>query len=112
MDVEGAEWDTLAQASDSTLDRIDQLAIELHGVDDPDRLAAVIRRLKKFFYVASLHFNNFACQDDVAPFPAWAYEALFVNKRIAIVGGSAPAAALRSQLAPNNPQRADCQIEK
>jgi hypothetical protein len=109
MDVEGAEWDTLAQASDSTLDRIDQLAIELHGVEDPDRLAAVIKRLKQFFYIASLHFNNFACQDDVAPFPAWAYEALFVNKRIAVVGGPAPAGAPRSELAPNNPQWSDCQ---
>jgi len=109
MDVEGAEWDTLAKASDATLDRIDQLAIELHGVQDPDQLAAVIRRLKQFFYVASLHFNNFACQDDVAPFPAWAYEALFVNKRIGMPGGSAPAGAPRTELAPNTPQWSDCQ---
>ena len=109
MDVEGAEWDTLAKASDATLDRIDQLAIELHGVQDPDQLAAVIRRLKQFFYVASLHFNNFACQDDVAPFPAWAYEALFVNKRIGMPGGSALPGAPRTELAPNNPQWSDCQ---
>lgn len=108
MDVEMAEWDTLGQASDATLDRIDQIAIELHGVEEPERYLAVIKRLKQFFYVASLHFNNFACQEGIAPFPAWAYEALFVNKRIA-VPGTGPAVAPRSELAPNNPQWSDCQ---
>lgn len=109
MDVESAEWDTLARASDSTLERIDQLAIELHGVDDPGRNLAVIRRLKQFFYVASLHFNNAACQENIAPFPSWAYEVLFVNKRIGIPGGAAPPGAPRTELAPNVPHLSDCQ---
>src|SRR5215467_2368482 len=109
MDVESAEWDTLAQASDGVLERIDQLAIELHGVVEPDRNLVVIRRLKQFFYVASLHFNNASCQEDIAPFPAWAYEVLFVNKRIGIPGGAGPAGAPPSQLAANDPHRSDCQ---
>jgi len=109
MDVESAEWDTLAHASDAVLERIDQLAIELHGVVEPDRNLVVIRRLKQFFYVASLHFNNASCQENIAPFPAWAYEVLFVNKRIGIPGGSGPAGAPSSQLAANDPHRSDCQ---
>jgi len=109
MDVEGAEWDTLAQASDAALDRIDQLAIELHGVDEPERNLAVIRRLKQFFYVASLHFNNSGCRQGIAPFPSWAYEALFVNKRIGVAGGSAPPGAPASEIARNNLEWTDCQ---
>ena len=109
MDVESAEWDTLAHASDAALDRIDQLAIELHGVDEPGRNLVVIRRLKQFFYVASLHFNNYSCQKDIAPFPAWAYDVLFVNKRIGIPAAAGPAGAPLSQLAANDPHRSDCQ---
>ena len=109
MDVEGAEWDTLAQASDATLQRIQQIAIELHGVDKPERNLVVIRRLKQFFYVASLHFNNFACQENIEPFPAWAYEALFVNKQIAVLDPSGHAGPPASELAANNPQWSDCQ---
>ena len=81
MDVEGAEWDSLLRTPDDVLQRIDQLTIELHGVREPERFIAVVMKLKKFFYVANIHFNNFACEEGIAPFPAEVYEVLFVSKR-------------------------------
>jgi hypothetical protein len=109
MDVEGAEWDSLQQTPDDVLERIDQLTIELHGVREPERFTAVVVQLKRFFYVASVHFNNYACREGVAPFPADVYEVLFVSKRLGVPGGSGPAGAPRSLLAPNNPKSKDCQ---
>jgi hypothetical protein len=109
MDVEGAEWDSLPQTPDTVLQQIDQLTIELHGVGEPERFTAVVMRLKQFFYVANVHFNNFACQEGVAPFPSEVYEVLFVSKRLTVPGGSGPAGAPRSLMAPNNPQWKDCQ---
>ena len=73
MDVEGAEWDSLLHASDTTLDNIDQLAIELHYIND-ERFVRTVLRLKQFFHVAHLHFNNVSCADGLDPFPAWAYQ--------------------------------------
>jgi hypothetical protein len=108
MDVEGAEWDVLLQVPPEVLERIDQLAIEFHGVDE-SRFAPAVLRLKEFFHVAHLHFNNFTCTDDIAPFPAWAYEVLFVNKRIAVVdpaGGPVPRPHPLD--APNDPELPDC----
>jgi hypothetical protein len=109
MDVEGAEWDSLLRAPDAVLQRIDQLAIELHGVREAKRFIAVVVKLKQFFYVANLHFNNFSCQEGIAPFPAEVYEVLFVSKRVSVPGGSGPAGAPPGLTAPNNPQWKDCQ---
>jgi len=109
MDVEGAEWETFEKASDAVLQRIDQLTIEMHGVSEPERFIAVVSRLKQFFYVASLHMNNFACLMGVAPFPAEVYEALFVSKRLAVPGGSGPGGAPAALLTRNNPTWSDCQ---
>ena len=109
MDVEGAEWDSLLQTPDAVLQRIDQLAIELHGVDQPERFLGIVRKLKQFFYVANVHFNNFSCSGGIAPFPAWAYELLFVSKRLAVLGGSGPAGAPPGLTTPNNPAWNDCQ---
>ena len=94
MDIEGAEWDSLLATPDEVLDRIDQLPIELHGVNEP-RFLELVRKLKKTFYPVSLHFNNFACVADVEPFPALAYQVLFVNKRLAVVDPSRPGRAAR-----------------
>lgn len=49
MDVEGAEWESVLGASDDVLQRIDQMAVEFHGVDE-GRFIAAMWRLKKFFY--------------------------------------------------------------
>jgi hypothetical protein len=108
MDVEGAEWDTLRNTPSTLFERIDQLAIELHGTGLEHQLDTV-RRLKEFFYVADLHFNNFTCAERIDPFPAPVYEVLFVNKRIATTAGLL--AARPHQLdAPNSANLPDCQI--
>jgi hypothetical protein len=95
---------------DETLSRIDQLVVEFHGVKD-ERYPSVIRKLKQLFHVANLHFNNFSCATRLEPFPAWAFEVLFVNKRLAEVdeSGTRPQAPHPLDL-PNTPDRPDCQI--
>lgn len=107
IDVEGAEWDTFLAAPDDVLARIDQLAVEFHGMDQRRYLRA-ITRLKQFFHVAHLHFNNYVCRDDIAPFPADAYEVLFVNKRIGIIDPKGRVTLPHPLDAPNNPGLPDC----
>jgi hypothetical protein len=107
MDIEGAEWDTLLAAPDAVLASIDQLILELHGVNER-RFLETVTRLKTQFHVANLHMNNFSCAGGLDPFPAWAYEVLFVNKRLAAASGpkaTADAAIDR----PNLPTSPDCQ---
>ena len=108
MDVEGAEWESLLATPDEVLQQIDQLAIEFHGVDE-EQFVRVVSKLRRFFHVAHLHFNNYACKPDIKPFPAWAFEVLFVNKSIGIVDPSAPAEAPHPLDAPNNSTVPDCQ---
>ena len=108
IDVEGAEWDLLLSAPDEVLGQIDQMAVEFHWVEDEKSLAAV-RRLKQFFEVAHIHFNNASCISGMEPFPAWAYEVLFVNKRLAVVDPSRKASGLHPLDAPNWAWISDCQ---
>ena len=109
MDVEGAEWDSFLQTPDEVLNRIDQLAIELHGVDYP-RFISAIKKLKRFFYVAHVHYNNFSCTTGLEPFPAWAYEVLFVNRRIGKLDWAVLTAPVPHPLdAPNRADKHDCQ---
>jgi hypothetical protein len=107
MDVEGAEWETLLRTPNETLRRIDQLVLELHGVEE-ERFVAVVQKLKRIFHVAHLHINNYSCGDKYRPFPGWAYEVLLVNKRLARrVPGPVP---LPHPLdSPNYPDSPDCQ---
>jgi hypothetical protein len=108
MDVEGAEWETLLQTPPATLERIDQFAVELHGVGEGHQLATV-RRLKQFFHVANIHYNNHTCAERLDPFPAPVYEVLFVNKRLT-TAGQRRRSGPHALDAPNSPQRPDCQI--
>lgn len=116
MDVEGAEWDTLSSVPDATLEQIDQMAVEFHWVEDEqfhwvheEKHLRVVRRLKQFFEVGHIHFNNASCIGDLAPFPSSAYEVLFVSKRLAVVDASRKAGGVHPLDAPNNPSAADCQ---
>ena len=115
IDVEGAEWDSLLTTPDEVLQRIDQLAVEFHWELDAaswprqERYARLIKRLKQFFEVAHVHFNNASCLEDLDPFPAWAYEVLFVSKRVAEIDASAQASGPHPLDAPNNPLFEDCQ---
>ena len=69
----------------------------------------VVQRLRQFFKVAHIHFNNASCIGDLAPFPSWAYEVLFVSKRLVVVDPSRKAGGLHPLDAPNNTAFADCQ---
>jgi hypothetical protein len=116
IDVEGAEWDALLSLPDETLKQIDQMAVEFHWTEDaefrwvqPDKYLSVVRRLRQFFEVAHVHFNNSSCIGDLKPFPAWAYEVLFVSKRLAVVDPSRRAGGLHPADAPNNASLRDCQ---
>jgi len=59
--------------------------------------------------VAHLHFNNFSCWPGLEPFPAWAYEALFVNRRVGVIDASNSPVRPHPFDAPNNLKAADCQ---
>ena len=84
--------------------------MEMHGFDDP-KILEVIRKLKRNFYLVNLHFNNWSCTSRAAPLPAWAYQGLWVNKRIGIVDPTAPVPAPMSPLnAPDSPTWPDCQL--
>lgn len=108
MDVEGAEWDTLLTAPADVLDRIDQLVLEFHGVNQR-KFVSVVRRLKRYFHVVHVHHNNYACQSGLEPFPSWAYEVLFVTRRLGVAAGSPAPPALHPLDAPNTRDRPDCQ---
>lgn len=111
MDVEGGEWDTLMGTPDDVLARIDQIPMEFHGFNER-RFLDVIRKMKRTFHVANLHFNNHACTSEAAPLTSWAYQVLFVNKRIGKLDSSAAEAPLPSiRNVRDTPTRPDCQPE-
>jgi hypothetical protein len=109
IDVEGAEWDAFLHAPVDVLDQFEQIAVEFHRIDDV-KYPRVVERLKQQFHVAHLHFNNFSCVNGSQPFPAWAYEVLLVNKRIAVVDQSRQGGGPHPLDAPNNPEAGDCQV--
>lgn len=118
IDVEGAEWDSFLAVPDQVLkEQIDQIAVEFHWLQDEksewsqdDKYLRVVQRLKQHFEVAHLHFNNASCiGEDLTPFPSWAYEVLFVSKRLAVVDPSRKAGGLHVLDARNNPSFQDCQ---
>jgi hypothetical protein len=113
MDVEGSEWDSLLSTRDDVLNNIEQLAIEFHNVDD-EKYIRVFSKLKKIFYIANVHFNNCACSREIKPFPATAFEVLFVNKRIGTIDKTKKQAALPTSNPldqPNHPGVGDCQAQ-
>jgi hypothetical protein len=110
MDVEGAEWEAFLTAPDDVLTRVDQLVVEFHGTDER-RFVMAVRRLKQYFHVANLHMNNHSCEPGRAPFPAWAYEVLFVSRRLVDALPGAPRATGGDPLdAPNTMAVPDCQV--
>jgi len=110
MDIEGAERNSLVAAPDELLTAIPQLAMEMHGYEDP-KILEVLRKLNRNFYLVNLHFNNWSCTPNAAPLPAWAYQVLWVNKRVGVVDAEAPVPAPMSPLnAPDSPTRRDCQL--
>jgi hypothetical protein len=111
IDVEGAELTSLLATPESVLDRIDQLAMEIHGTKRG--FLALVRKLKRTFYLVHLHYNNQACSLSMRPMPAWAYQVLFVNKRIAIPDSLRPPPVLPHPLdAPDYALGHDCQVSE
>ena len=117
IDVEGAEWDTFLAMPDAAFEQIDQLAVEFHweeggphGWVQDERYPKAVARLKQFFEVAHMHYNNASCVADLAPFPSHAFEVLFVSKRLAVVDRSRPAIGVHPEDAPNSAWRPDCQV--
>ena len=109
IDIEGAEWDSLLATPDDVLDRIDQLPMEMHGINE-EKFVQVVRKLKQHFYPVSLHFNNHVCDRGMPPLPSWAYQVLWVNKRIGVLDPSAPGRVPGSPPdAPDKPSNDDCQ---
>jgi hypothetical protein len=108
MDVEGAEWQSILAAPDSVFDSIVQMPMELHGTDEQEVLDG-LRKLKRHFYLVSVHFNNWECSDRLAPFPNFAYQVLFVNKNVGIPGTPPAGSPTReSAVAPDNPRAPEC----
>lgn len=109
MDVEGAEWSSLMATPDEQLARIEQMAMEFHKVNDP-KFLNVVKKLKKTFYFVHIHFNNNACTGEFPPFPASAFQALLVNKKIAQLDVTAPPPKLPHPLdRPDLVNFKDCQ---
>ena len=112
MDIEGAEWDAVLATPDEVLAAIDQMPMELHGIDEPGVLPG-LRKLKQHFHLVSVHFNNMACTPKALPLPAFAYQVLLVNKRIGVVGPPPPGSLPpETFMAPDSPNQPDCQIIK
>jgi hypothetical protein len=108
IDVEGAELDSLLATPDRVLDRMDQLAMEIHGANG--RFLELVRKLKRTFHLVHLHYNNQACSPRFRPLPAWAYQVLFVNKRIGVRDPTKPTPPLPHALdAPDYALGRDCQ---
>jgi hypothetical protein len=120
IDVEGAEWDSLLETPDGLLDRIDQMAVEFHWMRDErggwlhdEKYGKVIERLKTFFYIAHIHFNNAGCTTGLEPFPSYAYEVLFVSRRLAAADSPGRAPGVLHPLdARNDPALRDCQPKR
>jgi hypothetical protein len=110
VDIEGAEWDSMMAAPDEVLERIDQMPMELHNANWQQSLD-VIRKLKRTFYVVSLHFNNQACDPAAEPYPSWAFQVLLVNKRLGALDAGKPGKAPGDLPdAPDDPNSPDCQL--
>jgi hypothetical protein len=77
------------------------------------RESRIAIKLRRYFYLVNLHFNNWSCTTKAAPLPAWAYQTHWVNKRSGMLDPTAPVPAPMSPLnAPDSPNRPDCQLAR
>jgi hypothetical protein len=109
IDIEGAELASLMATPDSLLGRIDELAMEIHGADR--WFLALVRKLKRTFYLVHLHYNNNACTAlNSSPLPASVYQVLLVNKRIGVLDPHRTPTLPHPLDAPDYARRRDCQV--
>ena len=110
IDVEGAEWEAFRATADTVFDLIDQIPMEFHGTDEA-KFVDLVRRMKRQFYLVNLHFNNHDCDGNQAPFPSWAFQVLWVNKRLGELDPAGPSPAPMSPLnKPDYGGGPDCQL--
>lgn len=109
IDIEGAEVASIMATPERVLERIDQLAMEIHGANED--VLRMVRKLKRTFHLIHLHYNNQNCAPlRYSPLPSGAYQVLFVNKRIGALDRSKPFAALPHPLdAPDYALGKECQ---
>lgn len=103
MDVEGAEWETLAACPPGALDRFDQIVMELHGLDrllDERRASDVVKALELLsagHVPIHVHANNFST---VVRFGNYWFpreiEVSWVHRRL--LEGTEPATSLATDL--------------
>lgn len=63
MDVEGCEWDILANIDINVLEQFDQIVMEMHGLNDSskrDVIMAAISKLVDKHFVTHIHANNYS----------------------------------------------------
>jgi hypothetical protein len=109
IDIEGAELASLMATPDHALARIDQLAMEIHGTDR--WFLAMVKKLKRTFYIVNLHFNNYACTIlTSSPLPASAFQVLLVNKRIGVLDPARTPILPNPLDAPDHARGDDCQV--
>jgi hypothetical protein len=110
IDVEGAEWESLAATSDDALKNVDQIAIEFHKNQDKLEHIDLINKLKKTFYIAHIHFNNHACTKGLdTPFPSSVFQVLLVNKKVGILDESGKPVLPNPLDEKDSPELPDCQ---
>lgn len=95
-------------APDSLLNDVEQRVVEFHKVEDP-RFIETVRRLRRLFYIAHVHQNNFGCEPGLDPFTTSYFEVLFVNKRLAQPDPAARAPGTHPLDAANAAWLPDCQ---
>jgi hypothetical protein len=94
--------------------------VEFHWMRDErgrwlheEKYGNVIERLKTFFYIAHIHFNNAGCTTGLEPFPSYAYEVLFVSRRLADADSPGRVPGVLHPLdARNDPALRDCQPKR
>jgi hypothetical protein len=114
MDIEGCEWEALAETDTATLARMRQLAIEFHELrrfgDDAwrDRALKALANLTATHVCIHVHGNNWGPFTVIGgiPFPE-GFEASFVRR--SDHGAAAPSKAIFPTALdqPNNPKRPD-----
>jgi hypothetical protein len=104
--IEGRPFDTIENQFRKSGDHAKRIVLKI-DVEGAEWYARVIKRLKQFFEIAHIHFNNASCLDGLDPFPSWAYEV--VNKALAAIDPSGTAGGIHPLDAPNNPLSEDCQ---
>jgi hypothetical protein len=97
------------------LSDVEQMSVEFHGIGRPIMIE-VFQKLRRIFYVVDVHFNNSSCADffatgDIlAPFLAYIFEVLLVNKRLGIPTNPPRPPPVNPLHVPNVARRGQCQV--